>query len=136
MCSARAQMMDEKQPVLNVIHEFFRHLESQDSVAFRNLHVKNARFYIVFGEKDSVRTSSRDIGDFHFRKEHIIKERMREKDVVVKVQGRIATVWAPYDLWLNDKFSHCGVDVFTLLKTPEGWKIVTCSYTMEKEGCN
>ena len=75
----------------------------------------------------------RDAAGFTFRKEEIIKERMRDTGVVVQVHERIAMVWAPYDLWVNDKFSHSGVDVFTLLKTAEGWKISSCSYTVEKK---
>ncbi len=51
----------------------------------------------------------------------------------VRIHGLIATVWAPYDLWADGTFSHCGVDVFNLVKTDEGWKISSCVYTIEKE---
>jgi hypothetical protein len=44
-------------------------------------------------------------------------------------------VWGSYNLWINDKFSHCGVDAFTLLKTDSGWKISSLSYSKETEGC-
>jgi hypothetical protein len=44
-------------------------------------------------------------------------------------------VWAPYDLWVNKKFSHCGVDVFTLIKTNQGWKIASLVYTVEPDAC-
>jgi hypothetical protein len=42
----------------------------------------------------------------------------------VKIDGDLASVWAPYKFYLNDKFSHCGVDVFQLMKTATGWKII------------
>jgi hypothetical protein len=93
------------------------------------------RFYIVIEDKDSVRTASRELSSFTFRKDQVLKERMRDKEVVVQVKGRIATVWAPYDLWMNETFSHCGVDAFTLVKSKDGWKIASCSYTIEKTGC-
>jgi hypothetical protein len=55
--------------------------------------------------------------------------------VEVMVHNRIAMVWGSYNLWINDKFSHCGVDAFTLLKTEAGWKISSLSFSMETEGC-
>lgn len=50
----------------------------------------------------------------------------------VMEQGSIATVWAEYDFHLDGKFSHCGIDSFTMLKTDAGWKIAGLSYTREK----
>src|SRR5262249_29881978 len=43
----------------------------------------------------------------------------------VRVAGPLATVWFPYDFYLDGKWSHCGVDAFTLLKTEKGWRIAT-----------
>ena len=34
----------------------------------------------------------------------------------VLVRGPIAVVWAPYEFWQDGKTSHCGVDVFDLVK--------------------
>lgn len=122
---------DQKKDVLNVIDTFFATLESQDSVTFWNLHTKDARFYIVGERNDTVRTAMRDVASITFNKKEIIKEKMRDTGVVVQVHKRIAMVWAPYDLWVNEKFSHSGVDVFTLLKTDKGWRIVSVGYTIE-----
>ena len=44
-------------------------------------------------------------------------------------------VWAPYDFHVNGAFSHCGVDVFSLVRTAEGWRIAAVAYTVEREGC-
>jgi len=53
----------------------------------------------------------------------------------VLVHGPLAVVWAAYDFHRNKTFSHCGVDAFTLLRSPTGWKIATVSYTTEATGC-
>lgn len=50
--------------------------------------------------------------------------------------GSIAVVWAEYDFHLNGKFSHCGVDSFSLLKTAAGWKIASIADTHEVSGCS
>jgi hypothetical protein len=54
---------------------------------------------------------------------------------VVRVKGAIADVWAPYDFHIDGKFSHCGIDTFTLLKGPNGWQIASVVYTVEPTGC-
>jgi len=56
-------------------------------------------------------------------------------DPNVLIHKEIAVVWAKYDFHREGKFSHCGVDAFNLVKTPEGWKISGIIYTVEKEGC-
>ncbi|TWI99348.1 putative lumazine-binding protein [Mucilaginibacter frigoritolerans] len=53
----------------------------------------------------------------------------------INIDGDLASVWAPYKFYLGDKFSHCGVDVFQLLKTPEGWKIIYIVDTRRKDNC-
>jgi hypothetical protein len=60
-------------------------------------------------------------------------ERMWEPKVLIHKE--IAVVWTKYDFHREGKFSHCGVDAFNLIKTPQGWKIAGIIYTVEKEGC-
>ena len=56
-------------------------------------------------------------------------------DPTVEVDGGVAMVWAPYDFHLNGDFSHCGIDVFTLLDGPEGWQVTSITYNVVREGC-
>jgi hypothetical protein len=53
----------------------------------------------------------------------------------INIDGDLASVWIPYKFYLGDKFSHCGVDVFQLLKTTEGWKIIYIVDTRRKDNC-
>lgn len=53
----------------------------------------------------------------------------------VRIDDDVAMVWAKYDFHVGDRFSHCGVDVFNLLKTPEGWKFISIVYTRRAETC-
>jgi hypothetical protein len=46
------------------------------------------------------------------------------------VNGPIAMVWLPYDFYVNDTWSHCGVDIFTMVKSDTGWKIASLAYTV------
>ncbi|WP_041693514.1 nuclear transport factor 2 family protein [Emticicia oligotrophica] len=63
----------------------------------------------------------------------ILDERLTSYDI--KIDGEMAMAWTPYEFYVNDKFNHCGVDVFTLMKTDKGWKIVGIVDTRRKENC-
>jgi len=49
----------------------------------------------------------------------------------VRIDGPVATLWAPYDFYRGIEFSHCGTDAFQLAKTPDGWKVTLISYTVQ-----
>lgn len=53
----------------------------------------------------------------------------------VHLYGPLAEVHAPYDFHINGNFSHCGTDVFTLMRHQGAWKIVSITYTMQRSGC-
>ena len=54
----------------------------------------------------------------------------------VRVHKGLASVWAPYDFWIDRAFSHCGIDSFELVNTAGRWKLTGGSYTVEREGCS
>ncbi len=49
-----------------------------------------------------------------------------------RVQDRLAQVWMPYDIYIDGKWSHCGIDAFTLLNIAGRWKTVALFYTVEQ----
>lgn len=48
------------------------------------------------------------------------------------VSGAVAMVWYPYDLYVNHVWSHCGADVFTLVKSAGGWRIASMAWSAEQ----
>ena len=60
-------------------------------------------------------------------------ERMWDAEVLL--HDPIAVVWTPYDFHVGEEFSHCGIDAFSLVRTPQGWKIAGNVLTRETEGC-
>lgn len=53
----------------------------------------------------------------------------------IRVDGAMASAWTPYRFYVNDTFSHCGVNSFQLVKMASGWKIVYIIDTRRKEPC-
>ncbi len=48
------------------------------------------------------------------------------------VNGGVAMVWMPYDLYVNGAWSHCGADVFTLVKDKGTWRIAAMAWSAEQ----
>ena len=42
----------------------------------------------------------------------------------IKIDGAMASVWTPYEFYAGERFSHCGVNSFQLMKGNDGWKII------------
>lgn len=48
------------------------------------------------------------------------------------VNGGVAMVWYPYDLYRNGAWSHCGADVFTFVKRDGAWRIAAMAWSAEQ----
>ncbi|MHB9880421.1 nuclear transport factor 2 family protein [Pacificimonas sp. ICDLI1SI03] len=53
----------------------------------------------------------------------------------VRIQGDMAMVWARFDLHVGDNFSHCGTNLFELLRQGGTWRLYHVTYTHEQTGC-
>lgn len=53
----------------------------------------------------------------------------------VSLFGSLAVVSAPYDFHIDKTFSHCGTDVFTLVRSRGEWRITHVVYTTQRVGC-
>lgn len=54
---------------------------------------------------------------------------------VVKIDGPLAVVWAPYSFYYKGQLNHCGVDSFQMLRVGGVWKIQYIIDTRRKEPC-
>lgn len=53
----------------------------------------------------------------------------------IKIDGAMASVWTPYEFYVGERFSHCGVNSFQLMKGNDSWKIIYLVDTRKREGC-
>lgn len=135
--SAVAQKSNESDAVLKTVNQFFAVLEKQDTVLLKNILFKEGQSWYVRQENDSTKWGSRSF-EISIKRwvnpQYVIHEKPLQ-GVEIKVHQQVATAWVPYELFVGDKFSHCGVDIFTLIKTPTGWKIENLIFTIEPNGC-
>jgi|AntRauTorckE6833_2_1112554.scaffolds.fasta_scaffold14438_4 hypothetical protein len=53
----------------------------------------------------------------------------------IRVDGELASAWTPYEFYVGEDFSHCGVNSFQLMKTADGWKIFHIVDTRRQDNC-
>ena len=134
---AQKKQNPEEKEILLKVQQFFDALEKQDTVLFKSILLSNGQVWAISEKENAAKYSMRQFSDFMktlINPARIIQERMLSSEV--KIHDRIAMAWVPYTLDISGKFSHCGVDLFTMLKTNEGWKIATAAYTIEPNGCS
>jgi len=131
--SAVAQTAPDETALLEVIDRFFLALHSGDADAMASLIRPDGEVVVVGSEGSDPQVLVRDLADTvaRMRGEDWVGFRESYWSPTVLQRGRLAMVWAPYLLVVNDgRFSHCGVDQFTLTRT-DAWRIEFAAFTVE-----
>lgn len=127
----------ERAEVVATLQRLFDALESGDEELLR--HVMDPSVVMHFSETRATGTTGGSstvdgLAERIASSEVPLVERMW--DPIVLMNWPMATIWAPYDFYAGAELSHCGVDAATLMRTPDGWKIVALSWTrMQPPAC-
>ena len=127
---------DERAAVLAVVQRLWDAMKARDTAMARSVFDSSAMLSRAVTRNGESRVQLTPVSAFLEALSHATEpwnERMYSPEV--RIDGSLATVWTEYDFSLGDKFSHCGVDAFQLLKTSAGWKIVALADTARREGC-
>ncbi len=122
--------------VIAVVQKFFDAMAAHDAEAFGATMMPEAVLHSAREgpERQPIRgVPEADTVEWLAGNREALLERTWNPEVCIR--GRIALLWAPYDFWRNGRFSHCGVDIFTLVRADEGWRISSAVYTAESKGC-
>ena len=109
-------------------------MAARDPAMIRSTMLPDARLYSVRDQNPPSTTAIEDFLTHLSAVQGDLVERFTSEPKV-SVRGRMAQVWGEYEFLHDGKFTHCGVDSVSLLKTAEGWKIAAIVYTVETEGC-
>lgn len=124
----------DREAVMKTVQAFFDTMTARDIEGARQVLQPQGRFHAM-----SIKDGKPEVRAFaneeYFAQLQASKQKMQERiwNPDVRINGLIATIVAPYDFWIDGKFSHCGVDAFDLIKTDEGWKIAGGVYTVEQQ---
>jgi len=136
--SARAQAPDERTLVLATVQQLFDGMQRGDTALMRSAFVPGGKLFGVRARQNG-QVVVQQITEQQFAEFRAGDTRgewlERAFDPEVRIEGTLATVWAPYEFRLGGQFSHCGTDAVQLLKTPEGWRIASISDTFQRTDC-
>ena len=113
----------ENEAIKGVINNFFLSLEKQDTILMQSTLYPEGQVWTLRHMADSTVPRMRFFKDDF--KGFDPKMKFLETPLSFDIKGHqgMAVAWVPYTFHINDKFSHCGVDIFTLMKKENDWKI-------------
>jgi hypothetical protein len=136
--SVHAQSGETEREIANVLERFFLALEEKDSEALRSAFLMDASLSTVLGSDDGnfSKLQTYTVDDFVSRisnASNSLEEKLLSIDV--RVDGHMATAWAPYEFFIDGDFHHCGVNSFQFIYDKDGWKITHVMDTRRTKGC-
>jgi hypothetical protein len=122
--------------VIAVAERLFDAMAQRDSAAIAALFTPHARIIAIWDEEGRPEYDDHGVADFaaDFAAQNApLRERMWNPEV--RIDGRLATLRARYDLHRRWEFSHCGVDAFQMVRVEGGWRITARSSTAQTQDC-
>ncbi|MGV3658168.1 MAG: nuclear transport factor 2 family protein [Chitinophagaceae bacterium] len=138
MCSLTTYAQSDEEKAKAPILQFFEGMRRSDSNMIKASLAPNALLQTIGKNKEGQTVvRSEDIAKFITAvtqpHEDVYDERVTFN--TINIDGDLATVWTPYQFYIGEKFSHCGVNSFQLVRYNGEWKIQYIIDTRRKEGC-
>ncbi|WP_246539010.1 nuclear transport factor 2 family protein [Litoribacter ruber] len=129
---------NSEKAVENTIAKLFDGMRDKDQAALEAVFHEKAIMHTVTENGEQAALGENSVRDFVNRiavtpAETRLDERILEYHI--RVDGEMASAWTPYEFYVNDSFSHCGVNSFQLIKENGDWKITYVMDTRRKVGC-
>jgi hypothetical protein len=126
----------EKKEVRKVIDQLFDGMRKGDSAQVKKIFFPNATLNTSFVNskdeaklhRDSISSFINAIGTPH---KEVWDERLLSCEI--KIDDNLATVWTKYAFYIDNVYSHEGVNAFQLAKTDGSWKILVITDTRRKK---
>ena len=126
----------ERLAIVQAVQNLFDAMATGDGALAAATLIPEGRLIVVTDGTEGITHRAWDHADFVTmiaKGDSVLVERMW--DPVVSIDGPIATFRARYDFYRDGDYSHCGVDLFTLVKAAAGWRISGGTFTREVRQC-
>lgn len=132
--AATAATQDEEAQVVAAVERLFEAMRTSDGELAASVFHPEAR--LGRATDDGIGFSG--VGGFVERigqpKDQVWDEPIWDSEV--RVDGRLAQMWTKYAFYLDETFSHCGIDAIQLYKSEDrGWQITQLVDTSRQEDC-
>jgi hypothetical protein len=131
---AFAQMEEIKKPVTAL----FDGMRKNDSMLIRSAFAPGAMMQTILKNKEGkTEVRSITVSDFITAVTRPHKDIYDERITydMIKTDGDLAVVWTPYQFFVSNNLSHCGVNSFQLVRISGEWKIQYIIDTRRKDDC-
>ena len=122
-----------------IVNQLFTSMRNIDVTKLKEAFADGAVLQTISRKQDgSFFVQDEKINDFAENIGKAKKDSLDEQIVfeTIKIDGPLASVWAPYKFYYAGKFSHCGVDSFQLVRINGRWKIQFLIDTRRRQGCD
>ncbi|MDG2194516.1 MAG: nuclear transport factor 2 family protein [Polaribacter sp.] len=124
----KAQDTSVEKKIQQTIRAFFEGLHNGDSTRIKKTMHRDVKLQTTFTNREGKKVLKSET------KAQLLKAIASKKptDVyleklgsyTIKVDGNLASVWTPYEFYVNGKFSHCGANSFQLFNNNGNWEII------------
>lgn len=134
-----AQQHNEEKAIEEVISTLFKGMKDKNQQLIEMSFHRDAIMHTVAQSDEGTKLGSNSVKDFINRiavtpAETVLDERILSYNI--QVDGDMASAWTPYRFYVNDGFSHCGVNSFQLIKINGKWQITYVIDTRRKVDCD
>jgi len=139
LLAAATSAQSAEDSVKAAVNQLFTAMRSSDPALLRTAFTDSAILQTIVSSKDRpVSVGSERVNDFAElvgkRPRGDLDERIQFD--VIRIDGPLAIVWAPYVFYLKGTKHHCGVDSFQLLRVNGVWKIQYLIDTRRASPCD
>jgi hypothetical protein len=136
---AFGQHQNAEKEIEQVIESLFQGMKNKNQQVLESAFHDEAIMHTVAVSPDGTQLGANTVKEFINRiavtpTETILDERIQSYHI--KVDGDMASAWTPYKFYVNDGFSHCGVNSFQLIRIDGQWKITYVIDTRRKDNCD
>jgi len=129
----------QEDQIKNTIHTFFKGLHNGDTALIATTIHKDLKLQTTFVNNEGNNVLKNEL------KENFLKSiaNKKKEDVwlenllyfEISIDENLASVWTPYEFYVNGSFSHCGANSFQLFNNNGNWEIIFLVDSRRRKGC-
>lgn len=131
-----ALVPNTREEVRAAIGRLFDAMRAGDSTALRAAFHPEARLMRVVRENEQHRLEMTPVDEFvrlvGTPHDEVYDERVDAMEIMI--DDGLATAWMDYRFFVGERFSHCGVNAFQMVRSSSGWQVISLVDTA-REGC-
>lgn len=134
-----ADRISPEDEVRQVVNQLFNGMRLGDSSIVHAVFTEKARLVTSYVTREGdPATEEMTLEDFLLAVGNPHTEVWNEvpEEIRVQIDDNLATAWVPYAFYVDERFSHCGVDAFQLVNTGKEWKILNLTDTRRMTNCD